>query len=306
MPLEDAMIRFDQILCPVDLSDVSRRALDHAVALAHWYDARLTVLQVVWGALPPTAYPGVAASPVGSALLPADRDELLQRLRGFASAETAADLRLEVTLREGMIVPEILEEARERGVNLIVMGTHGRGGFDRLLLGSIAEKTLHKAGCPVMTVPPASLAPATAEPFRTIVCALDFSPPSYTALNHALSVAQQSQGRLVLLHVLDWPPDRPTPPGLGPQTAADRRLEQEATLRELRMAVPEEARNWCRPEAIVRIGRPHEEIVRLAHEVEADLVVLGVHGRTALARPFVGSTTNQVVRHADCPVLTVR
>ena len=140
----------------------------------------------------------------------------------------------------------------------------------------------------------------------TIICAMDFSPPSYTALNHALSLAQRSQGRLVLLHVLDWPPDRPMPAGLGPATAGERRLERDTAIRELRMAVPEAARDWCEAEPEVRIGRPHEEVVRLAHEIAADLIVLGVHGRSALTRPFVGSTATQVVRHAECPVLTVR
>jgi nucleotide-binding universal stress UspA family protein len=135
---------------------------------------------------------------------------------------------------------------------------------------------------------------------------MDFSPASATALQYALSLAQRSEARLIQLHVLDWPPDRPTPPGLGPDLGADRRMQREAALRELRLAVPDEARLWCRPEEVVRVGRPHEEIVRLAHERDADLIILGVHGRSAFSRPFVGSTANQVVRHAVSPVLTVR
>jgi nucleotide-binding universal stress UspA family protein len=300
-----AMIRFTEILCPVDLSDVSRRALDHARVLARWYGATLTVLEVAWAALPPSASPAAASSAVGAALLPASERDLLDQLEAFCGTEP--DVRMKARVREGAVVPKILEEAHQIGADLIVMGTHGHSGFDRLLLGSIAEKTLHKAVCPVMTVPPTSPAPhQTAEPFKRIVCAMDFSPASFAALNHGLSLAQEADGALTVVHVLDEPPDRTIPSGLGPEVAADRRLHHSAALRELRLAVPDEARNWCQVDEVVRTGRPHEEVVALTGEAGADLVVVGVHGRTGLRRPFVGSTTNQIVRHAACPVLTVR
>jgi nucleotide-binding universal stress UspA family protein len=301
------MVQISQILCPVDLSDVSARALQHALAVARWSDAAVTVMEVTWTALPPSAY--AAASPIGSALLPADREELLVRLRAFTDAATPTGVRLDTIVREGSIVPQILQEADARHADLIVMGTHGHTGFDRLVLGSVTEKVLRKAHCPVLTVPPAAPGPgpsAQDAPFRTILSAMDFSPSSFAALNLALSLAQRAEARLVQLHVLDWPTDRGTPPGHGPEVGADRRREREASLRELRMAVPDAARDWCTPEEVVRIGRPHEEIVRLAHELPADLIVIGVHGRAVLSRPFVGSTTDQVVRHAACPVLTVR
>jgi nucleotide-binding universal stress UspA family protein len=277
--------------------------VDHARVLARWYDATLTVMEVVWSGLPPTVVPGVAAT----AVPPADRDAGLEQLRAFCGADAATDVRLNTVVREGAVVPQILEQARAIEADLIVMGTHGHGGFDRLLLGSVAEKTLHKADCPVMTVPPASSPPRDASrPFATIVCAMDFSPASYAALNHALSIAQEAEAAVSLVHVIDAPRDGPIPAGRGPEVAADRRLQQSAAQRELRLAVPEDARNWCRIEESVRIGRPHEEIVALATERGADLIVLGVHGRTGIRRPFVGSTTNQIVRHATCPVLTVR
>jgi nucleotide-binding universal stress UspA family protein len=187
------------------------------------------------------------------------------------------------------------------------MGTHGRTGFDKFVLGSVAEKVLQKATCPVLTVPPHNVAtPRSPQAFRTILCAVDFSPASLRALQYALSLAEESGKRLVLLHVFDWPTDRPMIPGLGPEASAERRHNEEAALRELRAAVPAEARLWCNCVELTAIGRPHEEIVRVAGDQQADLIVLGVHSRSGVELALFGSTTNQVVRRATCPVLTIR
>jgi nucleotide-binding universal stress UspA family protein len=111
---------------------------------------------------------------------------------------------------------------------------------------------------------------------------------------------------LILAHVFDWPSNRPTPAGLGPVTSAARREAEDDARRELRAAVSDEARRWCDCSEVTAIGKPHEEIVLLAAEHKADAIVMGVHGRNSLDLALFGSTTNQVVRHATCPVLTVR
>jgi len=300
------MVRVARILCPVDVSETSAHAFDHALALARVYDAQLTVLRVSWAGLPPIAYPIGATMPAPVPLAPAEFEVLRDELRHFTERGSSASVKMDFAVREGPVVPMILEEARAIGADLIVMGTHGRSGFDRLILGSVTERVLRKAGCAVMTVPPSDRTAVPARGTRTIVCGVDFSPASLAALDYALSIAQEFMAMLLLVHVVDWPPDRPLLNDVGFETEAFLAKVQEGTRSKLRTLVPAEARAWCQPEELVTLGRPYEEIVRLARERDADLIVMGVHGRSTLDLALFGSTTHQVVRHATCPVITVR
>jgi nucleotide-binding universal stress UspA family protein len=281
------MIEIRSILCPLDLSDISAHVLDYATLLARWYKASLTAIEMVWVGLP-------SVRPVASPLVvPAELlSEYEAELRTFVNARTPGDLHVKTVLREGPMVNGILEQARIEGSDLIVMGTHGRGGFDRFVLGSVTEKVLRKAACPVFVVPPRAVdAPSSAPAMKTILCPVDFSTSSLRGVAYALSLAQESGGRLVLLHVFDGP---------------DRKRDDDDARGEMRASVPGEARIWCDCEEVVRIGRPYEEILRLAEERRADLIVMGVHGRNAADLALFGSTTNHVVRQARCPVLTIR
>lgn len=297
------MIEIRHVLCPLDLSETSPATFGYATMLARWYGASVTALQMIRVGLP-------TVQPVSSPLVmtPEHEKRFTDDLQQFVDAHTPAGLAVNVVLREGPMVEGILEEARSRRADLIVMGTHGRGGFDRLVLGSVTEKVLRKATGPVLTVPPAvtSAPDGAIAPFKNILCAIDFSPASLRALTYALSLAQESGKRLILLHVFDWPVDRPMPGGLGPELAEYRRHSQEQAERELHAAVPEAARAWCECTEVTAVGRPHETITRIARERGADLIVLGVHGRNAVELALFGSTTHQVVRHATCPVLTIR
>jgi nucleotide-binding universal stress UspA family protein len=158
----------------------------------------------------------------------------------------------------------------------------------------------------VLTVPPAAAGSlASTPPYRRILCPVDFSPASDHALHYGLSLAEEAKARLTVLHVVEWFPEqgvrehRAFPPELP------RLLEEDARTR-LARAVPSEARAWCEPTENVRWGKPYVQILRAAEEEQSDLIVLGVHGRGAADIMLFGSTTNQVVRQATCPVLTVR
>jgi nucleotide-binding universal stress UspA family protein len=146
------MIEVRRILCPVDFSEHSRRALDHAVAIARWYGSAITVTHIVAPA-PVTAYgPGpVILEP--AMMSTADRDQLQASLDAFVQAETAHGVTIETGIREGNTAADVLAQAAELPADLITIGTHGRSGFERLLLGSVAEKVLRKAAGPVLTVP---------------------------------------------------------------------------------------------------------------------------------------------------------
>lgn len=296
-----------RVLVPVDFSKSALKALDYALGVAKAFKAEVVVLHVV----EPVYYSApdlTGGAETMAALMDEQRRLGRQQLLRLEQHYAKAGTRLRGVLQTGTAYRAIGDAAQALKADLIVMGTHGRGGFDRLVLGSVTEKVLRKATGPVLTVPPAvtSAPDGAIAPFKNILCAIDFSPASLRALTYALSLAQESGKRLILLHVFDWPVDRPMPGGLGPELAEYRRHSQEQAERELHAAVPEAARAWCECTEVTAVGRPHETITRIARERGADLIVLGVHGRNAVELALFGSTTHQVVRHATCPVLTIR
>jgi nucleotide-binding universal stress UspA family protein len=191
--------------------------------------------------------------------------------------------------------------------DLLVMGTHGRSGFDRLLLGSVTEKILRKAPCPVLTVPPhAPGSPQDEVAFRRILCPLDFSPSSLQAVGFALDLARQANGTVTLLHVIEWLAEE-DPEGFARLDVPKFREQLvEDARRRMQTFVADEPRTWCEVQDVVAIGRAHREIFRRAEADGTDLIVMGAQGRGAAGRLFFGSTTEQVVRAAACPVLSVR
>lgn len=301
------MIQISRILCPVDFSDASRRALDYAVVLARWYESQVTVLHVA--AITPLApiapYPGTMP-PDLVGLTEAARQQLQADLERFVQAERAAGVPIEAKIAEGDAAREILRAAEALPADLIVMGTHGRSGFDRWLLGSVTEKVIRKTTAPMLTVPPHMPDAVPVGPgFKRILCPIDFSPASKTALTYATSLAQEADAHLMLIHVLELPPE--TSYGAPPFDAeAYTRTYEEESKHRLRALVPDEVRTYCTVEEMAVTGKPYQEILRVAKEQAVELIVLGVHGRGAADRLLFGSTTQHVVRQATCPVMTLR
>lgn len=295
------MTEIRQILCPVDRSETSGRALDYGIMLARWYDASVTALEIVWITLPPVS---ASAQPT---LSPAQIETFSEELRAFVATRDTAGVDVASKLGQGPVITSILHEAKALPADLIVLGTHGHTGVERFLLGSVAEKTLRKAPCPVLTIPPAAPdAPSVPQPFQSILCAVDFSPASLEALQYALRLAEESGKRITLLHVFDWDVDRLMPEQFDAATHDLREQHRIDTIERLEALVPDEARTWCDVRVLTATGRPHEEVVLAAAGDLADLIVIGAHGRRASDLLHFGSTTNQVVRHATCPVLTIR
>ena len=298
-----AALAFKKILCPVDFSDASKHALEHAVAIGRWYGSHITGLHVANPAFvfePPILF----AERGGIAALPVDRDQLWSKLTNFMMPVAGAGIPWDARVDEGVPADHVLDCARWLPADLIVMGTHGRSGFEHLVLGSVAEKVLRNAVCPVLTVPPRTATTSTL-PFKRLLCAVDFSEPSLQALQAALSIAEEADAELTVLNVIDWPDDETFLAETF--TSADLLKQLQAqTAQRLEAFIPDEARVWSRPSTKVAVGKAHREIVTAAAGTNADLIVIGVHGRNALDLTLFGSTTNQVVRRASCPVLTIR
>lgn len=300
------MIEIGRVLCPIDFSDTSRHALEYAVVLARWYGSRVTVLHAcaVPAAVPVAPYGGPAGIEPAVLSVPR-RAQVQQELERFVQPFLDPQVRVDLRLGDGLPIEEILRASTECQPDLIVLGTHGRSGFERLLLGSVTERVLRKAPCPVLTVPPraADIRPPA---FGRILCAVDFSPSSLRGLEYALSLAQESDASLVVLNVLELLTDLEhyEVPGFNFTDYAASVIRE--TRDRLTASIPAAAREYCEITELVLTGKPHREILALARENQMDLVVMGVRGRGVADLAIFGSTTQQVVRAAPCPVLTIR
>jgi nucleotide-binding universal stress UspA family protein len=311
------MISIKNILCPVDFTAFSRHALQHALQLAKWFESTVTVLYVyppstappavlfggLPGPLPIEPYPALTVSPEHV------QQEVTAQVTTFAATVDASGVQLRIDARAGTPVKGILHEAAARHSDLIVMGTHGHSGFDRWVLGSVTEKILRKASCPVLTVPPPVGEPTVdaVTMFKRILCPIDFSEPSMKALEYALSLAKEADAELLLMHVIEGVPDAPHwQQPTGPAVVEYLRLAEGDAIKRLAAVMPHDATTWCHPHTVLATGKPYVEILRTARERDVHLIVMGVHGRNAIDLTFFGSTTNHVVRAATCPVLTLK
>jgi nucleotide-binding universal stress UspA family protein len=301
------MIAITHILCPTDFSEFSRHALHHAVGIAKWYQATLTLLY----AQPPIAVPAGPMEMLPSLVLTREqREQLLAQLRLMVANEVGESVLTHVDVVEGDPAREILGRAGSMAADLIVMGTHGARGFERLLLGSVTERVLRKAPCPVLTVPRRAPDVTPVPPlFKRILCPIDFSECSMRALKYASSLAQEADACLTVAHVFELEGSLPQNwrDALTPKSIRAELIKLEDERREkLAHAVPDQVSTYCQVERVLTSGTPSREILRLADDKNSELIVIGVHGRSAIDLTVFGSTTNHVVREARCPVLTVR
>jgi nucleotide-binding universal stress UspA family protein len=296
------MITLKRILCPVDFSEPSKRALRHALAIARWHESHLTVLYVEDVLLHAAS---VEAS--GYHDLPERQD---QELREFVGAAGGSDRGVTTVIDSGDAVSGILTRATRDASDLIVMGTNGRSGLARAILGSVTERVVRQASIPVLTIPPSAELPESDAlmPFDPILCASDFSPASGQALDLAIVMGQEADARVILFHALPPPPVdggiAPVPfPTSGGIDWSERRID---ALARLKRGLPADAVFRCRPELAVAEGHAAEAILETAYREDVKLIVMGVQSRGALDRLIFGSTTRRVMQAAACPVLSIR
>ena len=286
-------ISLTRIMVLTDFSEVSDVALQYAMALARRYDAIVYLTHILSPDTYALAEPGLA-------------ELTYRRMReaaeqGFHDILTSGKLRgvpHETLLYEGALWPTVERLIQEREIDLVVSGTHGRGEFKKVVLGSVAEEVFRQAGCPVLTVGPQARKRAPHElDLHDILFATDFGPGAARAAQYAFSLAQEHGARLTVLHVVE-------------EAVAYTREGQEQ-LRKLhvdgmKQFMPAETENWCKVDFRVAFGAPVEEILNEAHDTGADLILMGAKARKALAGHRPLSIAYNVVTKAKCPVLTVR
>jgi nucleotide-binding universal stress UspA family protein len=233
-------------------------------------------------------------------------EEVMEEVRRFHDLARVSP-EATVTVRTGDASATIVDQAVTTETDLIVMGTQGRGGSKRLLLGSVTETVLREAPCPVLTVPPhVGAVSSEVVTFKRILCPIDFSPSALQALGCALDLARQADGLVTLLHVVEWfAEEELQAPAHFNLPEFRRHMADDARLR-LQALVAEESRTWCEIDPVIVLGRPYREILRVAAATPTNLIVMGAQGRGGVELALFGSTTQQVVRSSPCPVLTVR
>jgi nucleotide-binding universal stress UspA family protein len=294
-------VTIKRILCPVDFSEFSAMAYEYASSLARHYRAALFVQHVVeiWRH---TSASFAATADLYDSYCQQVRSEREEQLRKFVDELTRIECTPVCVVAQGGFASDcILSFADEQTIDLIVMGTHGRRGLDRVMLGSVTERVLRESRCPVLCVHKSGqkiVASGDAQPFdlRCVLFCTDFSGDSNRALEYALSLAAEYHSELVLVHVAE-------------SSAIHRGIEQSLRIkleRDLRKLVAIERNAECKISTIVRVGRAYKEIIQVAAEREADLVIMAVRGRNALDLAVFGSTTYRVIQLGGCPVLAVK
>ncbi len=299
------MLQIRTILFPTDFSEAAGHALPFAVSLAEEHEA---ALHMVHALVLHEADPGDATHrfPNMQELYEVLHASAEERLTAVAEEHGGEELEVHTAQRRGIsAAPVILDYANDNDIDLIVMGTHGRRGLRRLLLGSVTEEVVRLAPCPVMTIPEKEEA-RTLENAGTIVAPVDFSEHSRLAVSYAKELAGLYGARLHLVHVIDEVvfPDFYVPVMVSPASVSEN-LKKQATERLQRLDA-ETTGPDVESEVHVLSGHPPGEIVEFADQQDAGLIVIASHGLTGLRHMVLGSVTEHVVRRSTCPVFTLK
>lgn len=291
-----ARVVLKNILYLTDFSEPSEAALPFAASIAREYGAKVHAYHV----LIPATY-AYTTPELTAAAMEGQEDAALANMQRVGAY--LGSLPHESIVERGTGIWPSLEEAiKDYAIDLIVLGTHGRTGAQKLLMGSVAEEVFRRSHVPVLTIGPGERRGAhRGARFHHVLFATDFTDESLAAAPYALSMAQENEARLTLLHVMKEPEKKPL----------DKAMEDaiSSALFRLHEMVPETAESWCKPEAVVEFGNPAEQILKTAKERGVDLIVLGVRGRRGVpgaATHLERATAHKVVVRAECPVLTVR
>lgn len=296
-------MRIKKILIPTDFSPGSECALDHGVYFAQRENAELHVLHAI------TLY---VENPHNPAYHYPDIDQIFYRLREKARtriSEIMANRNIKgLTIFQQQVrgisaAPVILDYVEQKGIDLIIMGTRGRKGISKFLLGSVAEEVVQMATCPVMTLRLEKNG-ATVGDYGRVLIPVDFSEHSKRAIQFARDISKKEKAQIHLLHVVEesaLPSFYRIGRDEGPSPSDIRqRAEEELEL------LKREIEDADHPVSVhVLPGNPAREIVRFVDQNDIRLVVIATHGLTGFEHFLLGSVTEKVVRLAGCPVCTL-
>lgn len=300
-------IAFNRILMATDFSPASRRALDYAVAIARRYNAEISLVH----AIPPAPRKPIAMDPLPGELNleQLEAEEEMETLVQIAHLEDVSHKVMLTIGDAGDVISSIVERDHP---DLLVLGTHGRGAIKQLVLGSVAEQVLRRVTCPVLTVGSKAMPPnSNAAEFSSILFATDFGPACTNALNYAVSLAEDSGGKLTLLHLVPHTSPAETGYGMAACAAEDlvawQQRTQKESLKKLKALIPGDANLPLPPQFVVEINFLPDGILDIANTRNVDLIVMGANRRrnSRFASHLPWSVIHEVLCQGKYPVLTV-
>lgn len=289
--LETSEILFTRILIATDFSKPADQALKIAIQISQLFGSKLSL---VHAAASPLVY-GIDATPVPVEVVNADLDAEKKQMSQLVLSEPGlSQLQPNVVVAYADAVGLINRVSREDKTDLIIMGSHGASGLEKLALGSVAEAVLHQATCPVMIVGPNCK--KDRDPFRSVLFATDLKTTGLRGAQYAASLAERFHAKLTFLHVLN---KKSASSGAGLGLIPDR------IKHELEHLLPPDVERYCEAKIRVEYGKPAEVITSVSQSECASLVVVGLRDH-ALAEYAPWSTLSQVIREVNCAVLGVR
>jgi nucleotide-binding universal stress UspA family protein len=288
-------ITLQNILVATDFSGCAESAVKYALGMAHRYGSTLHVVHVL------PEMPFVESSDPDPRRI---RRSAEQKLANMVASEAFRGIRHTETIQEGEVAPVLADLGIDESIDLIVLGTQGRSGIGKFLLGSVAEEAFRSALCPVLTIGPHVTRGAGNAKLQHILYATDFGPESAHGVPYALSLAEENHARLTLLHVAREPGVAMPEPVAGSLPVIAPEIEVADDKRQLRALLPQDIALWHEPEYLVDFGPPAETILAVAAQ-DVDMIVLGVKRPAALTKHLGSGVAYRVVCEAPCPVLTV-
>jgi nucleotide-binding universal stress UspA family protein len=279
-------ISFKNILFLTDFTEASQTALAYALGFANHFGAQL--------------YPAHSCDPIilTETAAPNILDEVEENSRRRLN-DLARENEINGTplFARGPVADAVPGWINDHGIDLIVMGTHGRKGLQHFLLGSVAEAVFRHATCPVLTVGPhVNVRPYHDFKAEKILFPTDLGAHAEFATQYALSVAQESKAQVTFMHVVT----------LEDAFQRDRAPLVADSFKKLETLIPQDAKQWCQPDLVVEVGDPIKELLGYANTERPDLIVLGLPAGKKFNGGFHSSVTYNLIAQAPCPVLTVR
>lgn len=286
------MEKIYKILCPVDFSTVSENTVKYAISFGKQYGIEPEILHV--STKPPEVY--YRFFPDITGYLKAIEEDTESQLNKFIQK---IDTQLKSTIRYGTIYQEIIQFAQEEHIDLIIISASGFSTSDQRSLGTTAQKIIHKADCPVLTV----YGRKTQANIKKILCPVDLSPQSYQGLFRAADLARKFDAQIYLLHVVELYDFKKSKIKKFASTKSFSKLGEQL---QQEIEIPPAIKDIAIEKVIRRNMDAAEEIASFAAENQIDIITLTTHSRSYLPRVLLGSVTEKVAHIAPCPVLILR
>jgi nucleotide-binding universal stress UspA family protein len=285
--LETTRLRFRNVLVGIDFSSSAQAALRVAVGFAKRFDSRLILVHAVLPVM--TSMEG----PLDPAFLNANIDDAKQQMNELAKHLGVEAIRHEKIVYSTSAIDGIQSVATLLNVDLIIMGSHGPGGVEKVVLGSVAEAVLRGSHVPVMVVGPNCKKVHETTGFNSILLATDLGIGSLRPAQYAAAIAEEVNAKLTLVHV-------------GSEARDVSELARKQVYERIKNLIPADASLWCEPDVRIEVGNASAQILNTALAEHADLIVAGTREAGPLSDHAPWSTVSKLIRGAPCPVLAIR